>query len=43
MRDLEYWRLTVAVLALTASLADAELTARGDLFVRFGGGIAPSA
>jgi hypothetical protein len=33
----------VAVFALTASLADAELTARGDLFVRFSGGIAPDA
>ncbi|HEY4778446.1 MAG TPA: hypothetical protein VIH47_02500 [Solirubrobacterales bacterium] len=32
-----------AVLALTASLAQAELTARGDLFVEFSGGIAPSA
>jgi hypothetical protein len=29
--------------AATASLADAELTARGDLFVRFSGGIAPDA
>jgi len=34
---------TIAVLAVTASLAQAELTARGDLFVRFSGGIAPNA
>jgi hypothetical protein len=34
---------TAAVLAVTASLAQAELTARGDLFVRFSGGIAPRA
>jgi len=33
----------VAVFALTASLAQAELTARGDLFVRFSGGIEPNA
>jgi hypothetical protein len=33
--------VAVAVLALTASLAHAELTARGDLFVKFSGGIAP--
>jgi hypothetical protein len=33
----------VAVFALTASLADAELTASGDLFVRFSGGITPDA
>lgn len=33
----------VALLVLTASLAQAELTARGDLFVRFSGGIAPDA
>jgi hypothetical protein len=32
-----------AVFALIASLAQAELTARGDLFVKFNGGIAPSA
>lgn len=32
----------VAVFALTASLAQAELTARGDLFVKFSGGIAPN-
>src|SRR6478609_2424903 len=32
-----------ALLALTVPLAHAELTARGDLFVRFKGGIAPSA
>lgn len=32
-----------AVFALAASFAHAELTARGDLFVRFSGGIAPSA
>jgi hypothetical protein len=31
------------VFAVTASLAQAELTARGDLFVRFSGGIAPNA
>jgi hypothetical protein len=34
---------TIAALAVTASLARAELTARGDLFVKFSGGIAPSA
>jgi hypothetical protein len=34
---------TVVVFALVASLAQAELTARGDLFVRFSGGIAPAA
>jgi hypothetical protein len=34
---------TIAALAVTASLAQAELTARGDLFVKFSGGIAPSA
>ena len=34
---------TIAALAICASLAHAELTARGDLFVRFGGGIAPNA
>jgi hypothetical protein len=33
----------IAALALAASLAQAELTARGDLFVKFNGGIAPSA
>jgi hypothetical protein len=33
----------VAVFALTASLARAELTASGDLFVKFSGGIAPDA
>lgn len=33
----------VAVLAASASLAQAELTARGDLFIRFSGGIAPDA
>lgn len=32
-----------AMVALCASLAQAELTARGDLFVRFSGGIAPNA
>jgi hypothetical protein len=32
-----------AVFATLASLAHAELTARGDLFIRFSGGIAPSA
>jgi hypothetical protein len=31
------------VFAVSASLAQAELTARGDLFVRFSGGIAPNA
>jgi hypothetical protein len=35
--------VVVAVFLLVASLADAELTARGDLFVRFNGGIAPNA
>jgi hypothetical protein len=34
---------TIAILALGASLASAELTARGDLFVRFSGRIAPDA
>jgi hypothetical protein len=34
---------TAVFFALSASLAQAELTARGDLFVRFGGGIAPDA
>ncbi len=33
----------VAVFALTTSLSNAELTARGDLFVKFSGGIAPNA
>lgn len=35
--------MAATALALTASLAQAELTARGDLFVRFSGGIAPNA
>lgn len=35
--------IAIAVFAIGASLAHAELTARGDLFVRFSGGIAPSA
>jgi hypothetical protein len=35
--------MATAVLALSASLAQAELTARGDLFVKFSGGIAPDA
>ncbi len=35
--------IAVALLALTVPLAEAELTERGDLFVRFKGGIAPSA
>lgn len=34
---------TVAVFAAVASLAHAELTARGDLFIKFSGGIAPNA
>jgi hypothetical protein len=33
--------LVAAAMALTASLADAELVERGDLFVHFSGGIAP--
>jgi hypothetical protein len=33
----------IAVFAMAASLASAELTARGDLFIRFTGGIAPDA
>lgn len=33
----------IAVLAVSASLAQAELTARGDLFVKFSGGITPDA
>jgi hypothetical protein len=37
------WMTVAAVFAVTAPLAQAELTARGDLFVRFGGGIAPDA
>lgn len=35
--------VVVVVLALLASYAQAELTARGDLFVKFNGGIAPNA
>jgi hypothetical protein len=35
--------MVAAAFALTASLAHAELTARGDLFVRFSGGITPDA
>jgi hypothetical protein len=35
--------IAVAVLAAFASLAHAELTARGDLFVKFSGGITPEA
>lgn len=35
--------MAAAVLALAASAAQAELTARGDLFVKFSGGIAPDA
>jgi hypothetical protein len=35
--------VAIAVLGLTAALAQAELTARGDLFVKFSGGIAPGA
>jgi hypothetical protein len=35
--------IAVAVLAACASLAHAELTARGDLFVKFSGGITPEA
>jgi hypothetical protein len=35
--------VVAALFLLAASLADAELTARGDLFVRFDGGIAPDA
>jgi hypothetical protein len=34
---------TAALFAVAASLAHAELTARGDLFVKFSGGIAPNA
>ncbi len=34
---------TVALFVAIASLAQAELTARGDLFVKFSGGIAPTA
>jgi hypothetical protein len=34
---------TAVVFAAVASMAQAELTARGDLFVRFNGGIAPNA
>jgi hypothetical protein len=34
---------TAAILTLSASLAQAELTSRGDLFVKFSGGIAPNA
>jgi hypothetical protein len=35
--------VAVVALALTAAFADAELTAHGDLFVSFSGGIAPNA
>ena len=35
--------IAIAVFALGASLAQAELTAHGDLFVKFSGGIAPDA
>ncbi len=35
--------MAIALLVLSASLAQAELTARGDLFVRFSGGITPAA
>jgi hypothetical protein len=35
--------VAVAIAAACASMAQAELTARGDLFVRFSGGIAPGA
>jgi hypothetical protein len=35
--------IVLAVLSLSAALAQAELTARGDLFVKFSGGIAPDA
>jgi hypothetical protein len=35
--------LTIATTTACATLAQAELTARGDLFVRFSGGIAPNA
>lgn len=34
--------IVVVLFAMVASLADAELTAHGDLFVRFNGGIAPN-
>jgi hypothetical protein len=35
--------LGIALLLISSSFADAELTARGDLFVSFKGGIAPTA
>jgi hypothetical protein len=35
--------VAIAIFALCASLAQAELTARGDLFIKFSGGIAPDA
>jgi hypothetical protein len=42
-RKLGALAIAIAVFAIGASVAHAELTARGDLFVKFSGGIAPSA
>jgi hypothetical protein len=43
MKRLGTLAIAIAVFALGASLAQAELTANGDLFVKFSGGIAPDA
>jgi hypothetical protein len=43
MKRLGALAIAIAVFALGASLAQAELTARGDLFVKFSGGLAPDA
>jgi hypothetical protein len=42
-RQIGILAIVASILSLTVSLAQAELTARGDLFVRFSGGIAPGA
>jgi hypothetical protein len=42
-RQVGFLAISVVLFAVCASLAHAELTARGDLFVRFGGGISPNA
>lgn len=42
-RKLGTLAIAIAAFAMGASLAQAELAARGDLFVRFSGGIAPNA
>lgn len=43
MRKIGVLAIAIVAIALCASLADAELIARGDLFVRFSGGISPNA